>query len=99
MAIDGLKKVLGLTETTFIAIGMTVGGGIFVFTGLVLKIVGPALPIAYALAWIPVFISVLPLAMLGAAIPTTGGNYKYPSRMVSPGLAMPLRLTSEYHSP
>lgn len=87
MAIDGLKKVLGLTETTFIAIGMTVGGGIFVFTGLVLKIVGPALPIAYALAWIPVFISMLPLAMLGAAIPTTGGNYRYPSRMVSPGLA------------
>ncbi|HDP79952.1 MAG TPA: amino acid permease, partial [Spirochaetes bacterium] len=26
-------------------------------------------------------------AMLGSAIPSTGGNYKYPSRMVSPGLA------------
>ncbi|MCX5762663.1 MAG: APC family permease [Gemmatimonadetes bacterium] len=87
MAIDGLKKVLGLSETTFIAIGMTVGGGIFVFTGIVLKIVGPALPIAFALAWIPILISMLPLAMLGAALPTTGGNYKYPSRMVSPGLA------------
>ena len=87
MAIDGLKKVLGLSETTFIAIGMTVGGGIFVFTGIVLKITGPALPIAFALAWIPILISMLPLAMLGAAIPTTGGNYKYPSRMVSPGLA------------
>ena len=87
MAVDGLKKVLGLSETTFIAIGMTVGGGIFVFTGIVLKITGPALPIAFALAWIPILISMLPLAMLGAAIPTTGGNYKYPSRMVSPGLA------------
>lgn len=87
MAIEGLKKVLGLTDTTFIAIGMTVGGGIFVFTGIVLKIVGPALPVAYALAWIPVLLSMFPLAMLGAAIPTTGGNYKYPSRLVSPGLA------------
>lgn len=87
MAIEGLKKVLGLTETTFIAIGMTIGGGIFVFTGIVLKIVGPALPIAYALAWIPILISMFPLAMLAAAIPTTGGNYKYPSRMVSRGLA------------
>jgi basic amino acid/polyamine antiporter, APA family len=87
MAIDGLKKVLGLPGITFIAIGMTIGGGIFVFTGIVLKIAGPALPLAYALAWIPVLISMFPLAMLGAAIPSTGGNYKYPSRMVSPGLA------------
>ena len=51
------------------------------------KITGQALPIAYALAVIPVFISMLPIAMLGSAIPTTGANYKYPSRMVSPGLA------------
>jgi APA family basic amino acid/polyamine antiporter len=29
----------------------------------------------------------MPLAMLGSAIPTVGGNYRYPSRMVSPGLA------------
>lgn len=87
MAVDGLKKVLGLPEITFIAIGMTIGGGIFVFTGYVLKIAGPAMPLAYALAWIPMLISMLPLAMLGSALPTTGGNYRYPSRMVSPGLA------------
>ncbi|TAL32642.1 MAG: amino acid permease [Spirochaetes bacterium] len=85
MAIDGLKRVLGLPEVTFISIGMTMGAGIFVFTGIVLKIVGPALPLAYAIAVIPVFLSMLPLAMLGSALPTTGGNYKYPSRMVSPG--------------
>ncbi len=87
MSSTGLKRVLGLPEVTFIAIGTTIGGGIFVFTGIVLKITGKALPIAYALAVIPVFISMLPLAMLGSAIPTAGGNYKYPSRMVSPGLA------------
>ncbi len=86
MAIDGLKRVLGLPETAFIAIGTTIGGGIFVFTGIVLKIAGPALPVAYALAVVPVFLSMLPLAMLGSAIPVTGGNYRYPSRMVSPGL-------------
>jgi len=86
MAIEGLRRVLGLKEVSFIAIGMTIGAGIFVFTGIVLKIVGPALPLAFALAVIPVFLSMLPLAMLGSALPTTGGNYKYPSRMVSPGL-------------
>ena len=87
MSINGLKRVLGLPEVTFIAVGMTIGGGIFVFTGIVLKIAGPALPVCFALAVIPVFISMLPLAMLGSAIPVTGGNYKYPSRMVSPGLS------------
>ncbi len=87
MAIRGLKRVLGLPEVSFIAVGMTIGGGIFVFTGIVLKIVGPALPVAYALAVVPVFLSMLPLAMLGSAIPVTGGTYMYPSRMVSPRLA------------
>lgn len=87
MAVSGLKRVLGLPEVAFIAIGCTIGGGIFVFTGIVLKIAGNALPLAFAIAVIPVLISMLPLAMLGSAIPATGANYKYPSRMVSPGLA------------
>jgi APA family basic amino acid/polyamine antiporter len=87
MAAPELKRVLKLPAITFIAVGFTIGGGVFVFTGIVFKIAGQALPVAYALAVIPVFISMLPIAMLGSAIPTTGANYKYPSRMVSPGLA------------
>lgn len=87
MATPELKRVLRLPAITFIAVGFTIGGGVFVFTGIVFKIAGQALPVAYALAVIPVFISMLPIAMLGSAIPTTGGNYRYPSRMVSPGLA------------
>jgi APA family basic amino acid/polyamine antiporter len=83
----GLKRVLGLPTVTFIAIGFTIGGGVFIFTGIVYKITGPALPIAYALAVIPVFISMMPVAMLGSALPATGGNYIYPSRLVSPALA------------
>ena len=82
-----LKRVLKLPAVTFVAIGFMIGGGVFVFTGIVYKIAGPALPIAYGLAVIPVFISMLPVAMLGSAIPTTGANYRYPSRMVSPGTA------------
>lgn len=82
-----LKPVLKLPQVVFFVIGITIGGGIFTFTGIVVKIAGPALPLAYALAAIPVFLSLLPLLMLGSAIPVTGGNYKYPSRMVSPALA------------
>ncbi len=82
-----LKRVLGLPAVTFIAIGGTIGGGVFVFTGIVFKETGSALPLAYLLAVIPVFLAMMPLAMFGSAIPTIGGTYKYPSRMVSPGLA------------
>jgi len=82
-----LKRVLKLPAVVFIAVGFMIGGGVFIFTGIVYKISGPALPLVYALAVIPVFISMLPLAMLGSALPTTGANYRYPSRMVSPALA------------
>lgn len=82
-----LKRVLGLPAVVFIAVGMTIGGGVFVFTGLVFNLTGTALPLAYTFAVFPVAIAMMPLAMLGASIPTTGGSYKYPSRMVSPGLA------------
>lgn len=87
MSLTGLKRVLGLPEVSFIAIGMTIGGGVFTLTGIVLRYAGPALPLAYGLAVIPVFLSMLPLAMLGSALPAMGGNYRYPSRMVSPGVA------------
>jgi basic amino acid/polyamine antiporter, APA family len=82
-----LKRVLGLPTVTFIAIGFTIGAGVFVFTEIVLKIAGQALPVAYALAVIPVVIIMMPIAMLGSAIPCTGASYKYPSRMVSPRIA------------
>jgi APA family basic amino acid/polyamine antiporter len=87
MAAPELKRVLKLPAVSFIAIGFTIGGGVFVFTGIVFKIAAQALPLAYALAIIPVFISMMPIAMLGSAVPTTGANYFYPSRMLSPGLA------------
>jgi APA family basic amino acid/polyamine antiporter len=84
---SGLKPALGLAAVSSIAIGFMIGGGVFVFTGIALRITGPALPLAYGLAVIPVFLSILPMAMLGSAIPTTGGNYKYPCRMFSPCIA------------
>jgi len=81
------RRILGLAEVTFISVGFTIGAGVFVFTGIVAKMTGPALPLAYALAAPLVLLTMLPIAMLGAALPTTGGNYRYPCRMVSPGLA------------
>lgn len=81
------KNKIGLALVSYIVIGFMIGGGIFVYTGIVYQYSGQALPLAYALAVIPVFISMMPLAMLGSAMPISGANYMYASRMVSPGLA------------
>ncbi len=81
------KHKIGLALVSYIVIGFMIGGGIFVYTGIVYQYSAQGLPLAYALAVIPVFISMLPLAVLAAAMPISGANYMYASRMVSPGLA------------
>ncbi len=83
----GLKRVLGLPEVVAIEVGQTIGAGVFAMTGIAIGICGAALPIAYVLAVIPVAFFMLPVALLGSAIPTVGGNYTYPSRLFSPAAA------------
>ena len=83
----GLRRVLGLKELVAIEVGTTVGAGVFVLTGMALEMGGPLLPLAYLLAAVPVVLMMLTLAMLGSAIPTVGGTYRYPSRLLSPGWA------------
>jgi len=82
-----LKRVLGFPAVLFIMIGFTIGAGIFVFTGLVAKMVGPLLPWAYLAAMFPVALGMLPVAFLAIVAPVAGGNYLYPSRFLSPRLA------------
>lgn len=82
-----LKRVLGLPQVIGIEIGTTIGAGIFVFTGIAMAMTGSGLPIAYFIAVLPIIFSMFPIAMLGSALPTVGGTYRYPSRMLSPGFA------------
>ena len=46
MPVPELKRVLKLPAVVFITIGFTISEGVFVFTGIVFKIVGQTLPIA-----------------------------------------------------
>ncbi len=80
----GLQRVLGLPQTIAVAAGMTIGAGIFVLTGIAAGYTGPAVPLAYLVSVVPVIFLMMCLAMLGSALPTTGGNYKYASRLFSP---------------
>ena len=78
------RRKIGLPLVAYIMIGFMIGGGVFVYTGLVYQYSAQALPLAYFFAAIPVFISMMPLAMLASAMPISGANYMYASRMVSP---------------
>lgn len=84
----GLRRVLGLRDVVAIEVGQTIGAGVFVLTGLAMAYCGGSLPLAYLLAAVPIIFMFLAIAMLGSAVPTTGGTYHYISRFVSPSVAV-----------
>nr|WP_282594352.1 APC family permease [Halorientalis brevis] len=70
-----------------IEVGLIVGGALFSLTGIAVGITGPGVVVAFVLAFGIAILGLLPTAMLGAAFPTTGGNYRYPAALVSRPLA------------
>jgi APA family basic amino acid/polyamine antiporter len=83
----GLKRVLGLKELVAIEIGTTIGAGVFALTGIAAGMTGSGVPLAYLLAAVPIVFVMMTVAMLGSALPTVGGTYRYPSRLFSPAWA------------
>ncbi|PJZ55225.1 APC family permease [Leptospira adleri] len=81
------RKGISLFSLTCMAIGLTIGGGVFVLSGIVGASVGRYLPWLYAVAAIPMFFAIAPVAALGTIFPACGGNYFYPSRFLSPLVA------------
>lgn len=79
-----LRADVGLLDVVAIEVGLIVGAGLFSLTGVAAGLAGAALPVSYALAVVAVTLGLVPTAVLGAAYPTTGGNYRYPSRLWSP---------------
>ncbi|WP_411822360.1 APC family permease [Leptospira sp. 'Mane'] len=75
---------LSLFALIAMSVGLTIGGGLFVLTGILVKDVGFFLPLVYLIASIPMFFIIFPIASLGAFFPVEGGNYFYASRFVSP---------------
>jgi len=80
----GMKRTLGLPHVVAIAIGQTIGAGIFVLTGMGIEFTGPSVTLAFLVAAVPVTFLLLVVAMLGSALPTTAGTYVYSSRLFSP---------------
>lgn len=83
----GLRQDVSLFDAVAIEVGLIVGAGLFSLTGIAADIAGSALPLSYLISFSIVALSILPTAILGSAFPTTGGNYRYPSRLWSPRVA------------
>ena len=74
-----LKRQLGLFDSTMMVIGIVIGSGIFMTTGLMAEALPSAsfILIAWALGGIVMLAGALTYAELGAAMPKAGGQYVY----------------------
>lgn len=80
----GLKREIGLFGATVLGIGAIIGSGIFIVTGIVAGIAGPAMIISVLIAGIIALFSALSVAELSAYLPEEGGTYVYAQKLVSP---------------
>jgi APA family basic amino acid/polyamine antiporter len=80
----GLKREIGLFGATALGIGAIIGSGIFVVTGIVAGIAGPAMIISVLIAGIIALFSALSVAELSAFLPEEGGTYAYAQKLISP---------------
>ena len=79
-----LERDLGLPSVLAISIGAMVGSGIFILPALALKIAGPSVIAAYALAGLLVVPAALSKSEMATAMPEAGGTYIYIERGMGP---------------
>lgn len=81
-----LKRTLGFWDLMGIAVGQIIGAGIMSSTGVALGMTGTGVVLAYAISPIVTLICIFPVAIMGAAVPATGGQYRYVSRLLGKGI-------------
>jgi APA family basic amino acid/polyamine antiporter len=79
-----LKREIGLIDATALGIGAIIGSGIFVVTGIVAGIAGPAMVFSIIIAGVIAVFSAMSVAELGAYLPEEGGTYAYAQKLISP---------------
>ena len=79
-----LKREIGLFGATALGIGAIIGSGIFIVTGIVAGVAGPAMIISVIIASIIAIFSAMSVAELGAYLPEEGGTYVYAQKLISP---------------
>lgn len=87
----GLRRQLSARQVQMIAIGGTIGTGLFLGTGRSLAQGGPAsLLICYALVGFVVYVTLLLLGEMGTQYPVAGSFTAYSARFFSPSYAFAL---------
>ena len=81
---SGLKRDLGLAETTAIAVGAMVGSGIFILPGIAYVLAGSAAVLAFLIAAVLVLPAALSAAEMATAMPEDGGPYLFVERGMGP---------------
>jgi APA family basic amino acid/polyamine antiporter len=79
-----LKREIGLFGATALGIGAIIGSGIFIVTGIVAGMAGPAMIISVLIAGIIALFSAMSVAELSAYLPEEGGTYAYAQKLISP---------------
>jgi APA family basic amino acid/polyamine antiporter len=79
-----LKREIGLFSATALGIGAIIGSGIFIVTGIVAGIAGPAMIFSVIIAGIIAVFSAMSVGELGAWLPEEGGTYAYAQKLISP---------------
>ena len=79
-----LKREIGLFGATALGIGAIIGSGIFVVTGIVAGIAGPAMIFSVIIAGVIAVFSAMSVAELGVYLPSEGGTYAYAQKLISP---------------
>jgi basic amino acid/polyamine antiporter, APA family len=79
-----LKREIGLFGATALGIGAIIGSGIFIVTGIVAGIAGPAMIFSVIIAGIIAIFSAMSVAELSAWLPEEGGTYAYAQKLISP---------------
>lgn len=83
-----LKRNLGFMDLMAIAIGQIIGAGIMSSTGVAIGRTGTGVVLAFLVSPFLTIISIFPAAVLGSAVPATGGPYRYCSRLIGKTMGM-----------
>ena len=83
-----LIRNLSFWDLMAISVGQIIGAGIMSSTGVAIGMTGTGVVLAFLLSPVLTIISIFPIAILGATVPTTGGPYRYCSRLLgkTPGM-------------
>jgi basic amino acid/polyamine antiporter, APA family len=81
---SALRREIGLFGATALGIGAIIGSGIFIVTGIVAGVAGPAMILSVLIAGVIAIFSAMSVAELGAYLPEEGGTYAYAQKLISP---------------